>query len=277
VTSNGFTGSRRATSFTLDADVSVKDTDGRRPEGSYSASTRFRADLPDIAVIGREAGERALANLGAKPGPSAVLPMVVENRVAARMVRLLLGPLQGASLQQKQSFLANRVGQRVGSDHLSFTDDPFIRRGLASRTFDMEGLAARQLPVFEGGVLRSYYVDSYYGRKLGVAPTTGNPSNLSWRLGTRNADALIADIKDGILVTGFIGGNSNGLTGDFSLGVSGFRIRQGKRAERLSESNISGSQLDVWKRLVAVGNDPHVHSAMRMPTLVFDGIQFAGV
>jgi PmbA protein len=83
-------------------------------------------------------------------------------------------------------------------------------------------------------------------------------------------------MKDGILITGFLGGNSNGTTGDFSFGVQGYRVRGGQIAEPVGEMNISGNQADLWKRLAAVGNDPYAYSPGRTPTLVFDGVQFAG-
>jgi PmbA protein len=191
-------------------------------------------------------------------------------------VGALFGPLSAASLQQKRSFLEGRLGAEVGSPLLDVRDDPHVRRGLGSRLYDGEGLAARGFPVFEGGVLRSYYVDTYYGRKLGVAPTTGRTSNLAWRLGDRSPAALLRDMGEGILVTGFLGGNSNSTTGDFSLGVRGFQVRGGLPAEPLGEMNVSGNQLELWRRLRAVGDDPYRHSPMRTPTLVFDGVQLAG-
>jgi len=119
-------------------------------------------------------------------------------------------------------------------------------------------------------------VDTYYGRKLGMAPTTARTSNLAWRLGPRSRPELLAALGEGILVTGFLGGNSNGTTGDFSLGVRGVRVRGGQRAEPVGEMNVSGNHLELWKRLAAVGNDPYRYSAMGTPTLVFDGVQFAG-
>ena len=91
-----------------------------------------------------------------------------------------------------------------------------------------------------------------------------------------SADEAVADMKDGILVTGFLGGNSNGTTGDFSFGVNGYRVRDGQVAEPVSEMNVSGNQAELWKRLVAVGNDPYPYSSGRTPTLVFEGVQFAG-
>jgi PmbA protein len=173
--------------------------------------------------------------------------------------------------------LEGRLGAPVGSSLLTVADDPHVVRGLGSRLYDAEGLAARPLAVFDEGVLKSYFVDTYYGRKLNMAPTTGGPSNASWALGAKSRDQLVADVKDGILVTSFIGGNSNGTTGDFSLGVSGFRIRAGALAEPVSEMNVSGNMADLLPRLVAVGNDPYPYSPLRTPTLVFDGVQFAGL
>lgn len=277
VSSNGFEGGMRGTQFFASADVSAKDSDGRRPEESDFAVARFLEDLPAAGVLGRRAGERALGRLGSTKGASAVLPMAVDNRAAGRLVSMLLGPMSGASLQQKRSFLDGKLGQKLGSELLALADEPHLKRGLGSRLFDGEGIAARPLPLFEAGTLRSYFIDSYYGRKLKARPTTGSASNLSWKLGTKDRAGLLADLKEGILVTGFLGGNSNGVTGDFSLGIQGFRVRGGVIAEPVGEMNISGNQLDLWKRLVAVGNDPFAHSAMRTPTLVFEGVQFAGV
>jgi PmbA protein len=188
-----------------------------------------------------------------------------------------MGPLAASALQQKRSFLDGKLGQRVASARLDVTDDPFVPRGLGSRLFDGEGITARRFPIFEDGVLRSYYVDNYYGRKLGMAPTTRGMSNLAWKLGDRAAPALLADVKEGILVTGFLGGNSNATTGDFSLGAQGYRIRGGQLAEAIGEMNVSGNHLELWQRLAAVGNDPYPYSAGRTPTLAFEGVQFAGV
>ena len=277
IISNGFEGSRRATFFSAGAEASVKDPDGRRPEESYYAASRFLHELPDAAAIGRLAAERALGRIGSQKMQSGVLPMVVENRVAGGLVGRLLGPAHAASLQQKRSFLEGKKGEPVGSALLDFSDDPLVVRGLGSRLFDSEGISAKRFPIFEGGVLQNYYVDTYYGRKLGIAETTAGSSNLSWKLGGKDLDALVAEVQDGVLVTGFLGGNSNGTTGDFSLGVQGFRIRAGKRAEPVAEMNVAGNHLELWKQLAAVGNDPYQYSSGRTPTLVFEGVQFAGV
>ena len=277
VHSNGFAGGRVDTSFSQSAQVSVKDPDGRRPEDAAWATVRFVGEMPAAAEIGRRAAERTLARIGAKKSASAVLPMVVENRAAGRLVGALTSALSGQALQQNRSFLEGKIDEIVGSPLLTLTDDPLVPKGFGSRLFDGEGIAAKAMPVFEKGVLRHYYIDTYYGKKLQMAPTTGGSSNLEMALGDRAQEALVALISDGILVTGFLGGNSNGTTGDFSLGVQGFRIRGGEIAEPVGEMNISGNHLDFWRRLAAVGNDPWPYSSLRAPTLVFEGVQFAGV
>jgi PmbA protein len=273
---NGFEGVKRGTDFWLTAEVAVRDPDGRRPEASAASGDRFFASLEPAAAVGRRAAERALAQVGARRGESAVLPLVVEARAAGKLLGQLLGPMHGASLQQQRSFLEGRMGEAIGSPLLDLRDDPLVPRGFGSRLFDGEGLAARPRPVVEAGVLRSWYVDTYYGRKLGLPPTSGRPSNLLWRCGTRSREALLREVGEGVLVTGFLGGNSNATTGDFSLGVRGFRIRAGQPAEPVTEMNVSGNHRELWHRLQEVGDDPYPYSSLRTPTLVFDGLQFSG-
>lgn len=276
VHSNGFEGSYPSSIVSIWTDVSIRDADGRRPEEGDYAVMRFVGDLPDVATMSRAAAERTLGRRGAKKIASGVVPVVMENRAAGRFLSYLLGPLSGGSLQQKRSFFEGLVGKPFGSDKLDIADDPLLPRGLGSRPFDGEGIGAKRLPIFEQGVLKNHYIDTYYGKKLGMAPTTGGMSNLAWKLGAKDKNALVADIKDGVLITSFIGGNSNGTTGDYSVGFQGFAIRGGKIAEPISEMNLSGKHIETWRRLVAVGNDPFMHASSRTPTLVFDGLQVAG-
>jgi PmbA protein len=273
---NGFEGTSRGTSFWLGAEMTVQDPDGRRPEEYGATGSRFFGALEAPEAVGRRAAERAHARLGSVKGASGLVTLVVEPRAAGRLLSALLGPMTAGSLQQKRSFLEGKLGQPIASPLLDLTDDPLIPRAFGSHRYDGEGLAARPRRVVEAGVLREYYVDCYYGRKLGMAPTTGRPSNLTWRLGTKGRAALLADVGDGVLVTGFLGGNSNSTTGDFSLGVRGFALRGGRVAEPVGEMNVSGNLLDLWGRLAAVGDDPYPYSALRTPTLVFEGVQIAG-
>ncbi|AKT37226.1 TldD/PmbA family protein [Chondromyces crocatus] len=276
VHSNGFEGSQNSTYYSAFAEASVRDPSGRRPEDYDTVTVRFYGDLPDVAQLGRSAAERALGSVGAKKIPSAVTSVIVDNRAAGSLLRRMMGALNGNALQQKRSFLEGKLGATIGSRLLSIDDDPLLPRALGSRLYDGEGIAARKRPVFEGGALKSFFIDTYYGKKLKVDPSSGSASNLTWKLGSKGQEALLKDMKNGVLITSWLGGNSNDTTGDFSLGFKGFAVRNGVIAEPIAEMNLSGNHLETWKKLVAVGNDPYLYSSNRTPTLVFEKLQVAG-
>jgi PmbA protein len=274
--SNGFEGGQRGSQFWVSAEASLRDEGDKRPSGWDMAGSRRRDGLPDPAGVGRGCAERAALRLGAGKASTRKAPMIVENRTVGRLLGHVLGAVSGRAVQQKRSFLADRLGQGVGSGLLDLVDDPFLPGGFGSRLFDGEGIAAKRMPVFERGVLRTFYIDTYYGKKLGMAPTTGSSSNLILAPGTKRLDQLMAEVGDGVLVRGFIGGNTNPVTGDFSLGVYGTLIEKGRPGAAVAEMNISGNHLELWQGLKAVGSDVWQYSKLRTPSLVFDNVQFAG-
>ena len=277
VCSNGMDGTTARTACGCDAVVTVRDEGGRKPEGYWLSWTRHLGDAAPFAAVGAEATRRALRQVGAKPAKTGEYPCVIENSATGRMIGALLFPLGGPAIQQKQSFLAGKIGQAVASKVLSITDDPHVKAGLGSRYYDGEGMATRPRPIVEKGVLRSYYLDTYYARKLKLEPTTGGHTNLVFNTGTRDLHALLREMRDGILVTGFIGGNSNPATGNFSFGIRGLLVEKGQPTRPVSEMNLSGNLLAFCKRLVETGNDPFPYSATRCPSLRFDKVQFSGV
>jgi PmbA protein len=274
--SNGFRGERRTSSYHLGATVTARDAEGRRPEDHYWVSARHAGDLPEPEGIGKEAARRALARLGGRKVESRRMTMLVENRAAARLVGALLEPLTGGALQQQRSCFAGAEGKSIGSPRLTLIDEPFLPRGLGSRTFDEEGLRPRRRSLIDGGTLNEYLIDVYYGRKLGRAPTGGSVGNLLLPPGSDSLDQLVAGVDRGVLVTGFLGGNSNAATGDFSFGVMGHLIEGGQLRHPVSEMNVTGSHLGLWNQLRAVGGDPYPWSSWRMPSLLFDDVQFSG-
>ena len=184
--------------------------------------------------------------------------------------------LSAGAIQQQRSCLAGRQGQPVASERLTIVDEPLLVRGLGSRYFDGEGIAARPLPIFARGVLCNYYVDTYYGRKLGWSPTTGGSSNLLVELGKKNLGELLDAAGKGFYVTGWAGGNADLTTGDFSFGFRGHRIEGGQPGAPVAEMNITGNYLELLHNLAAVGNDPYPYSSFRTPTLVFENVEFSG-
>jgi len=274
--SNGFEGTTESTSISYGGDVTLSEPDGRRPEAYRMVRGRNLQGLPEPAVIGREALERALKRLGSVKAPSARGAMVLDAEPCANLISRLLGGLNAGAIQQKRSFLADKLNQKVASEVLTIIDEPFIKHGLGSRHYDGEGIAAKTLPLFERGVLRNYLVDTYYGKKLGWQATTGGMSNLKFELGSKNALQLASDAGDGFYVNGFLGGNCDGNTGDFSLGIRGHKIERGALGAPVSEMNITGNLLELFSNLVAVGNDPAPISSFYAPSMLFKDVQFSG-
>ena len=149
--------------------------------------------------------------------------------------------------------------------------------GLGSRLFDDDGMATKKRVMIDAGVLKEFYVDWYYSRKLGWEPTTGSPSNLIIPPGKRSVKEIMKDLGRGILITGFIGGNSNSTTGDTSIGITGQLFEKGEPVHPVSEMNIADNHLKLWQRLAEAGNDPYMYSGSRVPSLVFTDFVVAGI
>lgn len=276
VHTNGFADGDRSTTYSQWASVSAKDPSGRRPSDWAEGMARRRAELDKPEVTGAEAARRTLAQIGAKNMPSIELPVIVEARAVGRVLGGLLAPLNGFALNQKRSCMEGKMGQQITSPQLTITDDPLLPGGWSSQRFDGEGLSARQRPIIAAGALKGFYIDTYYGKKLKQAPTGGSPANLVFSQGKRDLDALCAAAGKAILITRFIGGNSNSTTGDFSHGLFGFLIEKGKRTTPLASMNIAGNHLSFWKGLVELGNDPYPYSSMLTPSLRFKPMMVAG-
>lgn len=274
VTSNGFEGETKNSSFSLSASVSVNGGDARPSEGWYERAIFF--DQLKKSEIGSLALERALKKIGQEKIKSGKYDMLIENRAVSRLFYPLLSALDGYSIQQKNSFLIDQLGKKVASEKLSLVDDPLIPGGLGSKLFDGEGLAAKKRTVFDKGVLGTYFIDTYYGRKLEMEPTTGDTSNLVFELGDKDLESMVKGMKKGILVTGFNGGNTNGSTGDFSYGIDGFLVENGEIIQPVSEMNISGNMKSLWMSLAELGNDPNPISSWQIPSMLFEGIDFSG-
>lgn len=274
--SNGFRGNYETTSMWIGAGVVLDEEGGKRPEEAYFGGGHHRSELPDPTVTADMALELARNRLGSTKGPTKKTTMIVHPRAAGSIVGRLLGSLTGGSLQQRRSYWADLINKESVSSKLSIIDDPLIVRGLGSRPFDGEGISSKQLPIIEKGVLKNYYIDTYYGKKLGMAPTTGSPSNRIMELGAKDLTGLISDLSEGILITSWLGGNSDGATGDFSLGVRGHLIEDGQIGAPVSEMNVTGNLLTLFQSLVEVGNDPWRFSPLKAPTLVFEDVNFSG-
>ncbi|MFV0591653.1 MAG: TldD/PmbA family protein [Draconibacterium sp.] len=275
VTSNGFEGDTANSVFGIYTSVSVKGGEAR-PEAGWNESAIEYANLKKEGS-GTIALEKALSKIGQQKIKSGTMPMIVENRQIGRLFGPLINALSGSEIQQKNSFLINKLGEKVVSEKLTLTDDPFIVGGRGSRLFDGEGLATQKRTVFHKGVLQTYYIDTYYGKKLAMAPTSGSTTNLVFETGHKDLQALIASVDKGILVTGFNGGNCNGSSGDFSYGIEGFLIENGKMTKPVAEMNITGNMKNLWSDIGEIGNDANLNSSWRTPSILFENVDFSGL
>lgn len=275
--SNGFTGEYESTNIGLGAEITIQDPNGKKPEGWKFIGVRHKTDMWSPEMIAKQAVARTKMKIGAEKIPSQKMTMLVENNAMGRFFWPVLGALNGRNLQQNQSFLKDKINTKIGSELLTVTDNPFILRGMGSQLFDSEGLAVKERPIVEKGVLKTYFIDTYYGKKLGIEPTSGGTTNVTFKLGNRSLEEMAAQIEKGIWVTAFIGGNSNGTTGDFSYGVMGLLIENGKIIKPVSEMNISGNYLDMLNQIKELGNDENVYSGLRTPSIRFDNVDFAGL
>ncbi len=274
--SNGFEGESHSTWCSLNASVAIKGEGEARPADYWGETRLFYDQLPK-KDIGSKALERVLRKLGQRKAQSGKYTLVVDSQNAGQLLRPMINALYGSSLQQKNSFLLDKLGERVASEKLTLIDDPHVVGSIGARYFDNEGVATERLPVFENGVLKTYFIDTYNAKKMKVEPTISSPSRLVFTPGDKDLDGLVRDVKRGILVTGFNGGNSNSSTGDFSYGIEGFLIEDGRLTQPVNEMNVTGNFLTLWSSLQAVGNDPRPGRSWQLPSMAFEGVDFSGL
>ena len=275
--SNGFEGQWSGSQVWLGASVTVRGEGDSRPEGDRWIGARRLDQLYAADVLATEALARATERLGSQKGPTDTLTMIVDPTAGGRLISSLIGAANARSVSQGRSFWAGKQGQALFAPALSIVDDPLLPGGLGSRHFDGEGIASRRLSIVESGVVGDLYVDTYYGRKVGMTPTSGSRSNVIVQPSVaKDLKGLLQDVGEGIYVTSWLGGNSDGTTGDFSLGLRGHLVHKGQIGRPVGEMNVTGNLADLFGRLEAVGNDPSPYRSMQVPTLVFRGVQFSG-
>lgn len=285
VTSDGFHGEHRASGFSLSASA-VAGEGSAMERGGEGRSTRHGADLPTPASIGAEAGKRAVQRLGARKIDSTTAPVIFENRLAISLIGPLIGAIAGPSVARGVSFLKDHLGKPLFGKGVNLVDDPHKVRGLGSAPFDDEGVANRRMALIEDGVLTSWLLNTSSAKQLGLE-TTGHASrglagppgvsttNLTLEPGDRDLAGLMADAKDGLLITSMFGPSLNNNTGDWSVGCSGFWFEAGEIAWPVTEITVAGNLIDIWGRLV-VGSDLEFRGSANAPSLLVDAMPIAG-
>lgn len=279
--SGGFVRSASRTLLSLYSVVTVLAPDGSRPTESYGTVGRRLRSAENPRRIGLVAAERAISRIGQERAPTGTYDVVVDAECADSVIEPLFQALRGWTMHLSGSFLDGKIDALVSAPLLSIADDPGIPGALGSRASDEDGIPAVRRSVIDSGILRSYYVDWYISRKRNMRLTSGSASNLRVEpaVGVRpeTRASLIAGTEKGLLVTGFNGGNSNSLTGDFSLGVSGYLIAGGQIGRPFNEMVMSGNFGDLLRTLDGIGDDPWPCSEFLVPTLRFRDVVVAGL
>lgn len=285
--SHGFVGEYRRSYCSLAA-VPIAQANGNAMQRDYWFSVaRSLKKLESPEQVGRVAAERTLRRLGARKVATTRVPVVFDPMVARSLIGCIFDAASGDAVYRSASFLAGKLGERIAGENVTVIDDGTLPGGLGTSPFDDEGVPTRRTVVVERGVLRSYLLNTYTAKKLGLA-TTGNasrglagtpgigPGNFFLEPGTKPAQEVIAGVANGLYVTEFLGHGVNLVTGDFSRGASGLWIRNGELAFPVEEITVAGDLRDMLQNISQIASDLDFRGSVAAPTLRIDGLTVAG-
>lgn len=285
--SHGFVGDYQRSYCSVSA-VPIAQIDGSAMQRDYWYSVaNSLKKLESAEEVGEIAARRTLRRLGARKVKTAKVPIVFENTVAGSLVGHIFEAVNGDSIYRGASYLSGKLNEKVAGDNILIVDDGTMPGGFGTSPFDSEGVASRKTVVIQNGVLQSYLLNTYTAKKLGLQ-TTGNasrglagtpgigPGNFFLKPGTKSLKEIIADIKEGLFVTEFLGFGVNLVTGDFSRGASGVWIQNGELTFPVEEITVAGNLKDMFLNVSEIGNDLEFRSSIASPTLRIDGMTVAG-
>lgn len=283
--SQGFEGRHTETSFSTFCEITIEDENGDKYSGFWwDATPKFR-DL-NLRECGAKALERAVSQIGPKSRRGGRYRMVVDCNAASRLISPIFTALNASSIQQKMSFLEDSVGKRIFPEGFTVMDMARTPGKAGSRLFDTEGVATSDSAIIEDGVVCGYFVNTYMAGKMGIEPTVEDISrpcvmpylkgeSLSLAGKGLSLEDILHRCGNGILVTGFNGGNCNPATGDFSFGVEGFAFSRGKVTHPVREMLITGNLPELWNSLIAAGTDARSSARWQTGTLAFENVSFS--
>ena len=275
--SHGFIGGYASTRHSLSC-VMIAEANGQMQRDYWYDVNRQGDLLADPASIGLRAAQRAASRLGARPVPTCEVPVLFSAELAGGLFGSFLGAISGGNLYRKSSFLEGAIGQKLFPEWLNIDERPHLMRAMGSSSFDGDGLATYAKPFVEQGELVSYVLGTYAGRKLGLPSTAnaGGVHNLFVTHGDEDQAALLRRMGRGLLVTELMGHGLNMVTGDYSRGAAGFWVENGEIQFAVQEVTIAGNMRDMFKQIVAVGNDLELRSNIRTGSVLIERMTVAG-
>lgn len=275
--SHGFIGGYASTRHSLSC-VMIAEANGQMQRDYWYDVNRQGDLLADPASIGLRAAQRAASRLGARPVPTCEVPVLFSAELAGGLFGSFLGAISGGNLYRKSSFLEGAIGQKLFPEWLTIDERPHLMRAMGSSSFDGDGLATYAKPFVEQGELVSYVLGTYAGRKLGLPSTAnaGGVHNLFVTHGDEDQATLLRRMGRGLLVTELMGHGLNMVTGDYSRGAAGFWVENGEIQFAVQEVTIAGNMRDMFKQIVAVGNDLELRSNIRTGSVLIERMTVAG-
>ena len=275
--SHGFVGGYPVSRHSISCSVLAGEGDAMQRDYWYTSS-RLPGELDAPELVGRRAAERTVARLNGRRLETRKVPVIFRAELAPGLVRSFLGAIRGHAIYRKASFLLDQVGEQLFPAWMQMSEDPLRPRGLASAPFDNEGVATTPRNLLVDGVLQGYVLDSYAARKLGLE-TTGNAGgvrNVSVSQSDMDLDMLLRAMGTGLLVTELMGQGVNSVTGDYSRGAAGFWVENGQIQYPVEEITVAGNLKDVFRNLVAVGNDNQIPGSINTGSWLVEQMTVAG-
>ena len=282
----GFSGAYEMASCSLSV-TPVAAENGKLERDYWFTLARTAGALDPAADVGREAAERTLRRLGARKVATTKAPVVFDPQVARSLLGHIFEAINGDSVWRHASFLADKLGERIAPDFVTIVDDGTIPGLFGTSPFDDEGVPSRRTVVVERGILKSWLLNSYTARKLGLKTTgnaarglTGNAGigrgNFFLEAGSGSPADLIRGIRQGLYVTELIGSGVNVVNGDYSRGAAGLWIENGELAYPVSEITIASTLPRMLSGISAVANDLRFRGSTASPTLVIEEMTVSG-
>jgi PmbA protein len=244
----------------------------------WYSSARSGAALAAPEEIGDYAARRALSRICARKIRTCQVPVLFEAPLASALIGSFVHSVSGGALYRKSSFLLDSLGTQVFPEHMAISERPHLPRGLASSPFDSDGVATRDREVIVNGVLQGYFLSVYTARKLGMQ-TTGNAGgshNLIVQPGDLDFRGLLQKMGRGLLVTELLGHGVNYVTGDYSRGAAGYWVEGGEIRHPVEEITIAGNLRDMFRNIVAVGNDTLCRGSKQVGSILLERMKVAG-
>jgi len=285
--SHGFVGEYRRSYASIAAVPIAQDNSGAMQRDYWFSVARSLGKLESPEHVGTTAAQRTLRRLGARKVKTAQVPVIFDPMVANSILEHIFEGVNGDSVYRGASFLAGKLGEKIAGDQVTVIDDGTMPGGFGTSPFDGEGIPTRQTVVIENGVLKSYLLNSYTARKLGMQ-TTGNasrglagtpgisPGNYFLQPGAKTPQQIIAEVPEGLYVTEFLGHGVNLVTGDYSRGASGLWISGGELIYPVEEITVAGNLKEMFFNISAIANDLEFRGAVASPTIRIDGLTVGG-